>query len=72
MGDLDNVLKEAIRKECQKYFGEIGKDQIKKLVVELLPEIDKVVSKHVKEHFVILGNKMVEVFDDNKDDPQGV
>jgi hypothetical protein len=67
-GDLDSVLKETIRKECQKYFGEVGKEQIKKLVIELLPAIDDIVSKHVKEHFVFLSNKIKESFDskDNK------
>jgi hypothetical protein len=70
MGDFDNVLKETIRKECQKYFGEVGKDQIKKLVIELLPSLDEIITKHVKEHFVFLSNKIKESFDIKKDDKQ--
>jgi len=69
MGDFDSVLSETIRKECKKYFGEVGKDQVKKLVVELLPEIDKIVAKHMKEHLSFLADKMKESFD-NKTDKQ--
>jgi hypothetical protein len=70
MSDLEATLKEIIKKECQKYFGELGQDQIKKLVLELLPSIDEIVSKHVKQHFVFLSEKTKELFDnkDNKED----
>lgn len=62
MSDLNSALQEVIKEECDKYLGNVGKAQIKKIVNELLPEIDKIIAKHVKEHLTLLGNKIVEIF----------
>jgi hemerythrin len=68
MSELNDVLHKEIHEECEKYLGNIGKAQITKIVKELLPELDKIISRHVKEHMVMLANKMVETFSEKKEE----
>jgi hypothetical protein len=64
MPNLTEALHKEIQEECDRYLGNVGKAQVTKIVKELLPELDNIISKHVKEHLALLGNKMVETFSD--------
>lgn len=68
MPDLTDALHKEIRAECDRYLGNVGKTQVTKIVKELLPELDNIISKHVKQHLALLGNKMAETFSDKKEE----
>lgn len=66
MTDLSEALHKEIQTECDRYLGNVGKAQVTKIVKELLPELDAIVAKHVKEHLTLLGTKIIETFSEKQ------
>lgn len=58
MGELRAIIKDAVSEENQK----INEEELRRIVDRLLPDIDKLISQHVKIHLEEIGKFMVKKF----------
>lgn len=55
---LEKMVKDIIRKEQ----ANLTREETKQIVKELLPDLEEIVAKKVKEHFVILADAIKQKF----------
>lgn len=57
--ELENELESLVEKIIQKTNNKITSDDAKQIVNYIIPEIDRLISKRIKEHFKVLAEYMM-------------
>ena len=71
-GIIGDAVKEEIERLIEEKLNEhndrLTKDDINDIVTSLIPDMDKLVSKQVKKHFILLAQYALETFGGNLED----
>lgn len=61
--EIRKIVHEAL--DASEY--KISKDEITEIIQDLLPDLNELISKNVKKHFIELANHILETFDKQKE-----